>query len=172
MATLPLDVYVPSINRTLDNVTLQYCQLPLFEIIGLSREEYPTFSQGLCPDTWSSFGLSITYLVVYFSQLVLSLMGIIWKRNNGFIQARNPVYMVWSSWSSVPYVLLTNLRLLIGRKIFPCAVYTFTYFLFPPSLILPITLRCTRAFFLYKVSFLLESLFEILLIEINDYHHQ
>ncbi|KAF0976678.1 hypothetical protein FDP41_004577 [Naegleria fowleri] len=53
------------------------------------------------------------------------------------------------------------LRYTIGRKVFPCALYTLLYFLLPAAVSLPTTLRCIRIYTLYRLNLFKTNIFDI-----------
>ncbi|KAG2378198.1 hypothetical protein C9374_008341 [Naegleria lovaniensis] len=136
-------------NRTITNAS-EYCHHILFDTPGLSREDPPQFSKGLCPDTWSTFYTTLFFLIIYTLSVSFGIFGVIWKRKNGFITSRNPSHMILTMSIGYLFALLLALRFLIGRKIFPCALYTITFFTVPAALCLPTVLRLARLHFMYR----------------------
>ena len=106
-----------------------------------SRETNGTFLYGLCPDTWVSFSLCLAFLVIYVTTIGLSCIGAIWKRNSGHIKNRSLVYLLLTLGAGFVFIVGLVLRIIIGRKIFPCGLLTICFFTFPPAVTLPTIFR-------------------------------
>jgi len=79
-----------------------------------SREFNATEQYGLCPDTYVSFGVSLVYLLVYLSVLLLNTMGLFWKRKSSHITARNSWQMFLTMIISSIVVVGISLRIIVG----------------------------------------------------------
>ena len=134
-----------SLNSTL-------CHEVLFNFGAFSREANPSIEYGLCPDTYASLIVALLYFIVYFLAMVLSSLGVVWKRKSGHMSARSPLYMLLTMFLGLIFVVGSSLRFIISRKIYPCAMYSIIYFVFVPALTLPTIFRCFRVFFLYKLN--------------------
>ncbi|EFC37800.1 predicted protein [Naegleria gruberi] len=129
------------------------CHPILFNSGGISMEpENPKFEYGICPDT--IFTVIFTGITLAFSLgfLIFGLIGIIKKRKSGHIKARNPILMVSTLVASFSFVLISTLRYLVGRKIFPCALFALTFFIIVPLIIIPTLLRSVRLYCMFKLN--------------------
>lgn len=133
-------------NQTISNQT--NCSPILFNLGKWSTEKEPKLEYGLCPDSIITPIFSSIFLALFLGISLISLMGMIWKRKNGFIQARNPIYMFMTIVAALIFIVGNGLRFMIGRKIFPCGIYTALFFVLPPLVSLPTILRCLRLFFM------------------------
>ncbi|KAG2381874.1 hypothetical protein C9374_005666 [Naegleria lovaniensis] len=144
-------------STTLANTTT--CSSTLFELpYGLSREENPSVQDEICPDTWISFAFMMAFLVFYILLLSISSFGIIFKRNSRHVSARSLSHMFLTMFSSFGIIMTMALRIIIGRKVFPCACYVLGFFLGPMTT-LPTTCRCLKLFFMYKLNLAKTTLF-------------
>ena len=124
------------------------CHPILFQLGSWSRESNPKLEYGLCPDSIVTPIFSGVFLFFYLLVVSFSFFGIFWKRKNGHIEFRNPMYLVMTLIASMILVVGMTLRFLIGRKIFPCGIYTLLFFVLPGIILLPTAFRCMRLFFM------------------------
>ena len=138
-------------NDTIANQSA-ICDPRLFELGGWSRESIPLVINNICPDSITVPIVSAIFLAVYLGVIAVSVVGIIWKRKSGHIQARHPVFMMLTVAASFVFVVLTCLRFIIGRKIYPCFLFSITFWILPPAIGLPTLFRLFRIFFMYRLS--------------------
>ena len=135
------------------NSTSSICDERLFKLGELSREGYnATMVNNICPDSIFTPIVSAVFLFVYLCLVTLAIIGVLWKRNSGHIKARNPLHMILTISATLYFVVTTCLRFIIGRKIFPCFLYTISYFITVPAMCLPAVFRFIRIFFMYKLN--------------------
>ena len=118
---------------------------------------------GLCDDYFSSYIVMGTILSCYSILLLITLSGLFYKLRKlkqaeqfnhlkvNFISARNPVLMIWGALVGWLYTLIMSSRVLIGRKIFPCFLFSLIYYLSVPGLASTIIIRCVRLIALTKL---------------------
>ncbi|KAF0979662.1 hypothetical protein FDP41_001330 [Naegleria fowleri] len=124
---------------------------PLLFTTGLSREETPTIENSICPDTYVSFSITLLFLIYYLLLLVISSFGILWKRHSKHVKARNIIHMFLTLGSSFFFITIFCLRIIIGRKYFPCGLYSWCFCLSPLAT-LPTTCRSLLLYFSYKLN--------------------
>ncbi|KAG2383303.1 hypothetical protein C9374_004640 [Naegleria lovaniensis] len=142
-----------SVFSTINNDTLNStasCH-PFLFTTGLSRESTPTIENSICPDTYVSFTITLLFLIYYLLLLIITSLGIIWKRNSKHIQARNLTHMFLTLASSFFFITIFCLRIIIGRKSFPCGLYSWCFCLAPLAT-LPTTCRSLLLYFSYKLN--------------------
>ncbi|KAG2392508.1 hypothetical protein C9374_011233 [Naegleria lovaniensis] len=154
---------IVNINATL-NSTLPFnistvCHPILFQP-GLSREVNGTYEFGLCPDTYSSFTLCLILVVAYVVTVVLSGIGIFWKRKSGHVKARDPLYLGMTCVANFVFVVGLTMRIVVGRKLFPCGLLTVCFFILPPAMMLPTVFRLMRLYLMYRINLKKMKLFE------------
>ena len=106
-----------------------------------------------------SFSIVLSFIVFYYLLIVVGSLAIIYKRKSKHLLARNLSYMFLTVFSSISFISIFVLRVLIGRKIFPCALYTLSMFLVM-IIILPSICRSVKLFFSYKLNVLKMKLIE------------
>ena len=107
---------------------------------------------GICPDTYVSMSVSLAFLLGYVTTFIFALIGVIWKRNTGNIQARSLSLLLFALFSELVFVLPITLRVIIGRRIYPCFLLTISFFLIPPIVVFPTTFRCLRLYVMYRLN--------------------
>jgi len=139
-----------SLNNSSNN---NGCYSQLFELGSFTRDgPNATVLYGLCPETWLTPAFSFFFLAVYLIILVFSCIGLFWKRHSKHVQSRSATYMSLTLFASAIIVILSCLRYIISRRVFPCAIYSVTYFVMPAALILPAIFRCFRLFFMNRLN--------------------
>jgi len=112
------------VNVTVSNSSV-ICDPWLFTNGSHSRENYPIVTtNNICPDTISVPIVAGIFMFVFLVVSVVGVSGMIWKRNSGYFQARNIVYISLSMLGHSISVLLFCLRFMVSRKDFPCFIYT------------------------------------------------
>ena len=112
------------VNVTVSNSSV-ICDPWLFTNESHSRENYPIVTtNNICPDTIFVPIVAAIFMFVFLVVSVVGVSGMIWKRKSGYFQARNVVYISLGLMGHSFTVLLTCLRFLISRKVFPCFIYT------------------------------------------------
>jgi len=106
-----------------------------------------TLQYGICRDAISVPIISGAILFFYMIMFVVCVVGLIWKRKSGHIAARSVTVI-----TSFLFVVLTCLRFIISRKLFPCFLYSINFFILPPCFCLPSIMRCLRMFLMHKVN--------------------
>ncbi|EFC37196.1 hypothetical protein NAEGRDRAFT_59832 [Naegleria gruberi] len=140
-----------STNSTVD--PLNGCYTILLNLGDFSRYgPNATVIYGICPETWLSVSFSIAIMFFYSILFILTCFGLYWKRNSRHIQSRGLVYMFLTLFASAFIIYSTSLRYAIGRREYPCFIYSVTYFVLPPSLILPAIFRCYRLVLLHLLN--------------------
>ena len=140
-------------NNNTSTTNYSICDERLFNLGDLSREGYnATVVNNICPDSIFTPIIASIFLTLYLTLALFGTVGVIWKRKSGHIKARNPVYMLLTISASLAFVVITCLRFTISRKIFPCFLYTFSFFIIIPSLCLPTVFRCLRIYFMYLLN--------------------
>ncbi|KAG2392507.1 hypothetical protein C9374_011232 [Naegleria lovaniensis] len=153
--------FLQNISSNISNSTINAtrCHSSLLNT-SWSREANGRVDYGLCPDTFISFALCLVFLLAYVTTIVMSGVGVIWKRKSGHVSARNPIYMFFTLIAGFVFIAGMLLRIIIGRKIYPCGLLTICFFTFPPAVSLPTIFRLMRGFFMYKINLLKTKLFE------------
>ena len=130
---------------------------PLLLEIGAKSEK------GLCDDQISARVMSGLVLVAHIILVVVSLVGLFWKmwrlrKSNSEITvnylttARNPALMVFGALIGLSYNVIMLGRVLISRKIYPCFLFMFCYYLAVPGLASTVLLRCIRLIILSRMN--------------------
>ena len=121
----------------------------------LLRMGYTNY-RGLCDDYPTSRVLAALTLGLYTALVIASLIGQFYKqwklktnrighREVNYISiARNPTLMVLGTITSYIFTLVQLLRVVISRKLFPCFMFSFTYWMGVPGLAAIILGRCVR----------------------------
>ncbi|EFC45286.1 predicted protein [Naegleria gruberi] len=123
----------------------------LNELRDFSRDG-PNLLYSICPDTWLTSAVSIVFLLVYIIVLIVSGIGLYLRRNSPHIKARNITYLFMTILSNSGFIILTCLRFIIGRRIYPCSIYILSFFIVPPGILLPSVFRLWRLFFMHKLN--------------------
>ena len=152
-------------NNSTIQVNSTRCHPILFNLGDLSMEKDPKYEYGICPDTIFSPLVSAVILFVLVVLALFCIVGVIYKRKSGHIQARNPILLISTVFACSLYIILSSLRYLVGRKSFPCSIFALTFFIgkyletcsttmyiVPPLLTLPTILRMLRLFCLYRLN--------------------
>ncbi|KAG2388780.1 hypothetical protein C9374_000219 [Naegleria lovaniensis] len=105
-----------------------------------------------CPDVISVPILPALFLCFYLVILVLSILGLAWKRKNGFIVFRTMSGMVVTIIFSVCIELLLAFRYILGRELYPCLLLSIIFFTMPTCVAMPSILRSLRLYVQYKVN--------------------
>lgn len=119
-----------------------------------SVESNPTYEYSICPD---SFLVPLFTSLILFISVILTAacaLAILFKRKSGHVVARTPFMMMSTLLSSLAFVFISSIRYLVGRKVFPCALFSLTWFLTQPLVTLPTMLRSLRLFVMYKLNLL------------------
>ncbi|EFC43222.1 predicted protein [Naegleria gruberi] len=120
--------------------------------------------KGLCDDTTSAIVISAIVLFLHTSLLLVSVGGLVYKLRKlhilqkehkqvvNYLQvARNPALMVMGAIIGWTYTFVLMTRVLIGRKIYPCFIFSLIYYLAVPALSNTVILRCIRLLILTKL---------------------
>ncbi|EFC48243.1 predicted protein [Naegleria gruberi] len=75
--------------------------------------------------------------------------------------ARDPTSLYMTLCAGFVFVVGLTLRIIIGRKIFPCGIITFSFFTLPPAVMLPTVFRMLRIYLMYKINLLKMKLFDV-----------
>ncbi|KAF0981189.1 hypothetical protein FDP41_012977 [Naegleria fowleri] len=142
---------------TKTNVT--ECHPDLFLLNSTSRELFPIIEYDICPDTYVSFSIMLVFVILYGVMIAVAGVGLIWKRHSGHIMARNLGHLFTIMISGFLFVFMFCIRIVIGRKIFPCAVYSLCFFVSGPVVTMPTTCRCLKLFFEYRLNLFKMKLF-------------
>ncbi|EFC37803.1 predicted protein [Naegleria gruberi] len=148
-----------TITNTTNNGTSNFCDPSLFNT-PWSREVNGSVIYGLCPDTYFSMAFCLAFVVLYLLVVILSGVGVYWKRKSGHIVARNPIYLYFTLGAALFFVISLTMRVIVGRKIYPCGLLTASFFTFPPAICLPTIFRMMRTFFMYKINLQKAKLFD------------
>ncbi|KAL9646586.1 hypothetical protein ABK040_016376 [Willaertia magna] len=111
-----------------------------------------TIMYGICPDTiFTPISVSLVYAIL----ILLTIPSIIllsFQYKSKYIQARSPIYM----WCALIATFIGHssqaLRFFIGRRIYPCGLYTLSLFILFPFLFLPSFFRFFRAWLLFEIN--------------------
>lgn len=116
---------------------------------------------GLCDDYFTSYIVMGSILSCHSILLLITLSGLFYKLRKlkqveqfnhvNFINARNPVLMICGAVVGWLYTLIMSSRVLIGRKIFPCMIFSLIYYLSVPGLASTIIIRCARLIAMTKL---------------------
>ncbi|KAF0974963.1 hypothetical protein FDP41_005716 [Naegleria fowleri] len=147
-------------NSTSPSFNLSSVCHPFLFQPGLSREWNGTYEFGLCPDTYSSFALCLILVVAYVMTVGLSGIGIFWKRQSGHVKARDPLYLEMTCVANFVFVVGLTMRIVVGRKLFPCGLLTVCFFILPPAMMLPTVFRLMRLYLMYRINLKKMKLFE------------
>ncbi|KAG2386701.1 hypothetical protein C9374_002445 [Naegleria lovaniensis] len=117
---------------------------------------------GLCDDEVSAIVIAAIVLAAHILLLLISLSGFIYKliqlkklsttnhsnqrleKVNFLTVARNPALMILGALAGFIYNVVISGRILIGRKIYPCFIFSLIYYLCVPTLASTIILRFIR----------------------------
>ncbi|EFC43219.1 predicted protein [Naegleria gruberi] len=121
--------------------------------------------KGLCDDTTSAVVISAIILFIHTCLLLVSVGGLVYKLRmlhilqkehkqvvNYLQVARNPALMVMGAIIGWTYTFVLMTRVLIGRKIYPCFIFSLIYYLAVPALSNTVILRCIRLLVLTKLN--------------------
>lgn len=75
--------------------------------------------------------------------------------------ARDPTSLCMTLCAGFIFVVGLTMRIIIGRKIFPCGLITFSFFTLPPAVMLPTVFRMARVYLMYKINLQKMKLFEV-----------
>ena len=148
-----LDIW--QVNQSLTNSTntTNYggCNPILFQLGDFSRDG-PNVIYSICPDTWLSTAVSITFLTAYVILLIVTGIGLYIKRHSPHIKARNITYMLLTMIANLGFIAVHCLRFMIGRRIFPCSIYVLSFFIVPPGILLPSVFRLWRLYLMHRLN--------------------
>ena len=139
--------------ETNSSTNSSYSHPRLFKLGDLSREGYnATVVNNICPDSIFTPIFSGIFIFVYLLFVGFGIIGVIWKRNSSYVEARNPLYLILTIIASLFFVMTTCLRYAIGRKLMPCFCIPSLFFVIAPAICLPTVFRCIRIYFMYKLN--------------------
>ncbi|KAL9657534.1 hypothetical protein ABK040_000962 [Willaertia magna] len=121
--------------------------------VNRNESEIPV-QYALCKDT---IFVPISVGIIYFILILIiisSFLLLLFKYSSKFIKARNPIYLICTLISCFVFHSFQAFRFLIGRRIFPCGLYTLLLFVTSPFLMLPPLFRCFRTWLLYEINLL------------------
>ncbi|KAG2374150.1 hypothetical protein C9374_010987 [Naegleria lovaniensis] len=113
-----------------------------------------------CPDTIFNAIIASVFVLLELILTISTLSLLIWKRHHPHIEKRNLGYLIMHTLTSFVVGFLGCLRLLIGRKLFPCAIHMWLSFMFIPALCLGPMVRCWRVFALYRMNLERKKLYQ------------
>ncbi|EFC39613.1 hypothetical protein NAEGRDRAFT_81263 [Naegleria gruberi] len=128
------------------------CNDVLFEMGSLSMEADPQVTNGICPDTIFVPLSSGLVMLVHMSLLLISSVLLFYKRKHGYITSRGIWYLILTMITSFFYVQTGELKFVVGRKIYPCALGSIHMFMLAFAGLLPTIFKCVRIFFLYRLN--------------------
>ncbi|EFC43221.1 predicted protein [Naegleria gruberi] len=121
--------------------------------------------KGLCDDMTSSTVISAIVLFLHTMLVLVSVGGLVYKLRKlhvlkkkqkqvvNYLQvARNPLLMVIGALIGWSYTFMLMGRVLIGRKVYPCFIFSLIYFIAIPALSNTIIMRCIRLLILTKLN--------------------
>ncbi|KAG2388061.1 hypothetical protein C9374_000911 [Naegleria lovaniensis] len=114
---------------------------------GTEKVEY-----GLCPEQVSSQAVTGIFFGTYVIALIATTLGIIFTRHVPLIKYRGVAVMIASLLMTGLFAMLFNLRMTIGRKVFPCFIYILFYFFAAPVVFLPTLLRLWRLLWMSRLN--------------------
>ncbi|EFC48244.1 predicted protein [Naegleria gruberi] len=124
------------------------------------REMNVTSQYGLCNDTYFAFATCLAFMIVYIITVLLTGVGVFWKRKSSHVEARSPIYLAFTLCAAFFFIVGMTLRIVISRRLFPCGLLTICFFTFPAAVTLPTIFRLMRAYFMYKINLQKTKLFE------------
>ncbi|KAG2377943.1 hypothetical protein C9374_008565 [Naegleria lovaniensis] len=147
-------------NSTTNNSSI-ICDPFLFSLGNFSTESSPSSTYGVCPDALTTPIFSGLFIGLYLVLYLVNTLGIIKFRKKGRIKSRDPLYLFVCMCVHAVFIVGFLLRFTVGRKLFPCALYTLLYFLLPAAVSLPTTLRCIRIYTMYRLNLFKTKIFDI-----------
>ncbi|KAG2382189.1 hypothetical protein C9374_005391 [Naegleria lovaniensis] len=148
-----------SSNTPITKTNVTECHPNLFLLNSTSREVYPIIEYDICPDTYVSFSIMLIFVILYCLLMLIVTIGLIWKRHSGHVMARNLGHLFTSMISGFLFMFVFCMRIIIGRKIFPCALYSLCFFVSGPVVTMPTTCRCLKMFFEFRLNLLKTKIF-------------
>ncbi|EFC38356.1 predicted protein [Naegleria gruberi] len=120
-------------------------------------------SLGLCDDQVSSKTIAAIFLFAHTILVIVTLSGLLYKlwklrndisnREANFLTiTRNPLLMTLGSLIGWSYSLVMMGRVLIGRKVYPCFLFMFVFYMAVPGLASTIIIRCLRLIILSRMN--------------------
>lgn len=146
-------------SSIINNSTTRICDPSLINT-PWSREVNGSSQYGICPDTYFSFATVLTFMIIYIITVILSAVGVFWKRKSSHVEARSPIYLSFTLCAAFFFIVGMTLRIVISRKLFPCGLLTICFFTFPAAVTLPTIFRLMRAYFMYKINLQKTKLFD------------
>ncbi|KAL9657542.1 hypothetical protein ABK040_000969 [Willaertia magna] len=120
----------------------------------VNRDSSPneTVQYYMCKDT-IGVPISVGFFygtIIFFtiSSIILLLM----KRSSKYIKARSPIYLWCTIISTFIFHSAYAFRLIVGRRSYPCAIYSLSLFITSPFIFLPSFFRFFRAWLLYEIN--------------------
>src|SRR3989338_6558609 len=144
-------------NATSINNDTSVCH-PILLSMGSKSEK------GICDDTVAALIFSAIILFIHTVLIIVSIGGLIYKlkklsqlnQNSRIVNhlqvARNPALMILSALLCYCYTIVISTRVLIGRKIYPCFIFSLVYYLAVPALASAVILRSIRLLVLTRLN--------------------